>query len=330
MKLEIETIRNEKERGCGYRKEGGMYMMSAGPTASCGKLPLELTVCPCCGAGIKPARGFTWIDAQELFKDVECDYADATVDGCHHCPLGNANLEKHPRMGLVWLGSKHYPTAQDFLQEARSQGVSRRIPAVPKDFVIGETFVLFAHRDVIEKSCNACDGKGWNAKMVQDPETGGDAVKDEPCEHCKGKGKVYDPAIIGCFKPDRIEYVVGKKDTKKKLKRLQKRGLKLVKLEWDEEEEDEQPELIPDDRPLESIMDDQACDRCGQKAELYYYNDEALCANCENEARAEDDPDEHAAEMEEELRRDMILEQQEREDFAQDDYMHNIPGDEIL
>jgi hypothetical protein len=68
--MNIET-RVESKRGCGYRKPGGLYLVSGGFAKTCYKLPIGLTVCPCCNQGIKPARGFTWISA-EFIKDSPC------------------------------------------------------------------------------------------------------------------------------------------------------------------------------------------------------------------------------------------------------------------
>lgn len=303
--LEITTIRNEAKRGCGYRKEGGLYMMSGHASGSCGKLPFQLKVCPCCGQGIKPARGFTWIDAQQLFSGVECNHG-----GCMTCPLADGHLEDHPRMGLVWIGSRHYPTVQDFLAEARAQGVSRRIPAIPKEFEIGETWVLFAHREGMRVTCPDCNGNG-----------GPDPLEGETCETCKGNGRVDAPAIVGCFKPDRIEYVVAKKDTKRKLKRLINRGVKLVKLERDEDREEKNDELFN-------------CERCGKPTGGDYYSapncnetgvDVCLCQECAEQFYPPEDD-----EAEAELARDRVLEEQEREDFAQDGYFENMEGSEIL
>ena len=59
-----------------------------------------------------------------------------------HLPMG--------RVGLIWVGEKFYPTPQDFCAEAEKMGISRRIPAVPNDFVLGETWVWLAHRKAIE------------------------------------------------------------------------------------------------------------------------------------------------------------------------------------
>ena len=42
------------------------------------------------------------------------------------------------------------------MREASKMGVSRRITAVPRDFVVGETWVLLGHRKAIEKACSEC------------------------------------------------------------------------------------------------------------------------------------------------------------------------------
>lgn len=57
----IQT-RYDQQRGCGWRTPGGLYLMAGGVAAPCGKLPLPLTTCPTCSAGVKFARGWTWVD----------------------------------------------------------------------------------------------------------------------------------------------------------------------------------------------------------------------------------------------------------------------------
>lgn len=56
----------EQRRGCGFRKVGGTYLVAKGPSRSCCRLPFELDVCPACGTGVKPTRGWTWIDVGRL------------------------------------------------------------------------------------------------------------------------------------------------------------------------------------------------------------------------------------------------------------------------
>jgi len=144
------TISVEVQRGCGYRKAGkngyGVYIMADAPSAPCGRLPFLLMVCPCCGEGVKPSRGFTWIQPGNLFsalREIECG-----SPLCYACPLGDS-LWGHDKAGLIWIGEKFYPTSEHFRIEAQRQGISRKLPAIPNDFEIGKTWVYFAHRKCI-------------------------------------------------------------------------------------------------------------------------------------------------------------------------------------
>lgn len=85
----------EAKRGCGYRKVGGLYLVAGKTGAACCKLPLPLTVCPCCGQGIKQTRGWTWVDPSKLMAG-ECSVGcSAPSDPGHHgsatfmCPCAN-------------------------------------------------------------------------------------------------------------------------------------------------------------------------------------------------------------------------------------------------
>jgi hypothetical protein len=183
----------EGKRGCGYRKEGGLYLVSEGEGRHCGALPIELTVCPCCHHGIKPSRGWTWIDLSALAAVRGCQ----KEGGCGNCPIADARIQK---CGLLWVGEKFYPTPQEFGKEAQAMGISRRISAVPRDFKLGETWVALAHRKAIES------------------------------EFRLGEEPTYKSAIFHVFCPTRIEYVVKKNDSEEKLEDLEKRGISLVKV----------------------------------------------------------------------------------------------------
>jgi len=135
-------LRIEGRRGCGYRKPGGLYLISLGEFHPCGKLPIPLEVCPTCGNGIKPSRGWTWVNATALTADRQCSLQEQ----CATCPLSMPL----GRVGLLWIGEKFYRSPQQFLDEAGRMGVSRRIAAIPRDFKLGETWVFVAHRKGIE------------------------------------------------------------------------------------------------------------------------------------------------------------------------------------
>ena len=215
--IEVTTL-YERERGCGFRKPGGKYLVAGGELRPCGKLPLELTVCPTCNAGIKPSRGWTWVDSNALFESRECEESARGDRECTTCPLHSGV----GRAGLLWIGEVFYKSPMEWTEEAIRQGISRRIATIPNDFVIGETWVLAAHRKTIEKICRDCGGRGW----VKYEETGTNAT----CQNCHGRGRVWTPGIFQVFRPERIEYVVKGDETEEELERIVKRGMTPVKV----------------------------------------------------------------------------------------------------
>jgi hypothetical protein len=139
----IQT-RQDRIRGCGKRKPGGMYLVAAGLGRPCGKLPIPLECCPTCSNGIKPTRGWTWVNGTVLAAQNEC----RTGAECSACPLGGPI----GRVGLLWIGGKFYKRPEDWTREAHEQGISRRLAQIPKEFEVGKTWVFVAHRQCIENA----------------------------------------------------------------------------------------------------------------------------------------------------------------------------------
>jgi len=202
-------IRQDQVRGCGYRKEGGLYLMGEGKGVACGKLPLPIGICPTCGHGVKVSRGFTWISPVELFGDVRCPNETYDCQGCH---LSTFGVNQMHNAGMIWVGSKYYEFTEDFTDEAMVQGVSRRINFIPHDFILGKTWIFLAHRHGISRG----------GEMT--------AALPEP----------WTPAIFHVFLPTAIEYVVKPDDDEDTLERLVKKGVTLVRVE----RLDEQGEII--------------------------------------------------------------------------------------
>lgn len=181
----------EPKRGCGYRKIGGLYMVGGQIMEPCDRLPFELTVCPCCGEGIKASRGYTWIDPLLLFeKDHDFSIClcrrPTALSLCPVCePFTVFEDPKHIsscKAGLIWIGEQHYATPADFNREAQQMGVSRRINSIPNDFQIGKTWIFFAHRKAIDNG---------NGTPFDDP--------DQP---------PHKPGIFSAFRPSKIERIV--------------------------------------------------------------------------------------------------------------------------
>jgi hypothetical protein len=112
------------------------------------------------------------------------------------------------QVGLIWVGERYYPTIGHFTREADQMGISRRIHAVPKDFKLGETWVMLAHRNAILKE---------TVKMGDEPE--------------------FTPGIFRIFKPTAIEAVVSGEEDDDEIEKLLKRGLTPVKVEREEQME---------------------------------------------------------------------------------------------
>jgi hypothetical protein len=105
---------------------------------------------------------------------------------CESCVV--RNIRANQKVLLLWIGGGHYKTADAFMKEARSQGISRKIPAIPRGFKLGETVVALAHKKAI-------DGK--------------------------------DPGVFAIFKPAAIERIHGGED-EETMKREADRGVTWI------------------------------------------------------------------------------------------------------
>jgi len=189
----------ESKRGCGYRKVNGIYLVGGKLSAPCDRLPFKLEICPCCGAGIKFSRGFTWIEPAKLFGGNHAKEECTCVGRCPVCMPedlfeprsmnGFETAETYPpeyNAGLLWIGEKFY-SPESFNEEASEMGISRRINTIPHDFELGKTWIFFAHKKAI-----------------------------------KNDDDTFTPAIISAFRPNKIEKIVlqSEYDEWKKVKTL--------------------------------------------------------------------------------------------------------------
>lgn len=218
----------EAKRGCGYRKIGGTYLVGKLNGSPCDRLPMLLEVCPTCSHGIKPARGFTWVDANALIQGPhKIRLTDLNVvDDAHEylpneqpcdCWKGCCVFCKHPeqigRAGLLWVSDKFYPTPAEFLAEGKALGLSRRIARIPRGFKVGETWVLLGHRKAVRKI---------NLVITINPSPTW-PMFDELAE------EKYMPGLFYVWRPERIERILpeSKRGTEE-VKALEKRGITPV------------------------------------------------------------------------------------------------------
>ena len=239
----------EAKRGCGYRRVGGLYLVGGGLSAPCDRMPYPLERCRTCGSGIKFTRGPQWL--QPDFFPVH--------EGCHDespCPVcvnggpdestsASADDLFGPHL-LLWIGRAHY-TPEEYLAESHSLGVSRRISAMPKSLVLGETWVLLAHLDAVPPedptACAEC------ARKRADHPGGG--LTAQACGSFKEP--VASPGIFCAFIPRAVELILKESDaTAERREKEAKRGVTVVAVPdgdrdhqgsvWDKDE-DSQPEL---------------------------------------------------------------------------------------
>ena len=175
---------HEQKRGCGFRQPGGLYLCASyEQTAPCDCLPIWLP------DDCQPIRGWKWIALNTIQNGAVCQ--------CHRtheswCPVCRHQIDTS---GLLWVGESFYPTTKSFLDEAKKMGFSKRIGAIPTDFILGQTWVSFAHRLI------PTDEDG-NAKS----------------------------GVFFVLKPQTIEYVVKETDTDEHLTRLEQQGVTLVRI----------------------------------------------------------------------------------------------------
>jgi hypothetical protein len=176
VRIDLEERRRaiavEPKRGCGYRKIGGLYLVSGALMDTCDRLPFALEVCPTCGAGVKFQRSWAWVKARSLFGNhQDCQHQVKTCPACQPVDI--------PLAGLLWVGEKFY-TPESFQVEARAQGISKRISHVPKGLELGITWVFLAHKKLVLTAS-------------------GDAAKGL---------FAWKPGIFSAFRPTRLEKIV--------------------------------------------------------------------------------------------------------------------------
>jgi hypothetical protein len=232
----------EPRRGCGYRKVGGYYLVGGGLSAPCDRMPYPLDRCRTCGGGVKFTRGHTWLQpdffpVHELCKD---------YSPCPVCAVAPHVDGFGPHL-LLWIGRAHY-SPESYLAESHRLGVSRRLSAVPKGLVLGETWVLLAHLDAVPPASEACTVCNFRE---------GEHLPGAPADVCATYQRPKpSPGIFCAFIPRAVELVLKQSDaTEERVEKERKRGVTVVAVPDDDpdhqpvsrdgggDDEDSQPEL---------------------------------------------------------------------------------------
>ena len=202
----------EQIRGCGLRKVGGMYLCGEYIGSPCDRMPFPLTTCPVCGQGIKVSRGFTQVNPYQLWG-IHQDCKDR-FRPCFLC-----DPQDQPAY-IMLVGEKYYKTPQDFLDEAHRMGISKRIPFIPKDLVLGETIIFLAHN----KACEVRVAPVLQQAMAIVEES--QSKQPRLLETERNEKRL---GIFCAFIPKRVEKLIWEKDaTPEELEKLEKRGITPV------------------------------------------------------------------------------------------------------
>jgi hypothetical protein len=111
------------------------------------------------------------------------------------------------RCGLLWVGAAHYSTPGAFTEEAARLGVSKRVGGVPRDLVLGATWVLLAHPAACPRLVSSDDAP---------------LTPDVPAVQ-------YAPGVFHAFRPRRVELILrASEDTPARRYELARRGITPV------------------------------------------------------------------------------------------------------
>jgi hypothetical protein len=135
----------EAKRGCGFRKVGGIYLVSGDAWDDCDRLPFPIGYCPVCHEGMKFPRSPREINPLKLLglheqcTETPHDWG-APAGACRVCqPTEEVAY-------LLGVGEQFYKTPAIFMEEAHRLGISKRVAAIPKKLEVGKTWVYLVHR----------------------------------------------------------------------------------------------------------------------------------------------------------------------------------------
>lgn len=225
---------SEPKRGGGYRKVGGLYLVGGITAMLCDRLPMPLTTCRGCGAGFKFSRGLTEtnpfiafgyhlvetrtpisaIFGNLLAQSYGIDYAGCNCANCFVCQPPNATAY------IAGVGERHYKTPADFTKEALELGISKRIGAIPRKLVLGETVIYLSHK----KACAASQLPAIQEALC---------LFDGEQPHLIGAEEERRfLGIFAAFIPQRVELLFWQREidemTKEEKAKLKKRGITPV------------------------------------------------------------------------------------------------------
>ena len=135
--MEVRRV-EEYARGCGYRKPGGIYLMSDGIQVNCDRLPFKAEQCEDCGHTYKNMRGLTSFWPHYFLRRENDRLPTCGVE--LKCPACDPPTGQH---WAISVGVSFYPTTQDFVREANVMGISKRVGFIPPTLKPDQQIYLF-------------------------------------------------------------------------------------------------------------------------------------------------------------------------------------------
>jgi hypothetical protein len=123
---------------------------------------------------------------------------------------------------IMRVGEQYYPTPGDFIKEGISQGYSKRIAQIPRNFKVGKTVIYLAHINacIVKEPVSALQQAESLLKQEESPRL----VEVEKVKRVMG--------IFSAFIPQRIEKIYWQSEldamSDKELESLEKRGITPV------------------------------------------------------------------------------------------------------
>ncbi len=197
----------------------------------CHRLPLPIPVCKACQRPlVNPIRGIQCIEPDNIWT--RCPEWQDLAYPCHRieCP----SCLPPEKAYVVWVGESFYETPEQFLEEARRMGISRKIHAVPEDLEIGD-WIFLGYRKIIP--------------------TG---------EYAKDKSEILAPGIFHAFQVNTIEKLLTESQQKDQyyVKTLLDRGITpVVEVDSENEVEPARARLYTDlSKFMDAPEDEEVCE----------------------------------------------------------------------
>lgn len=145
---------------------------------------------------------------------------------CHVCnpPSGLISF-------LMTVGEKYY-TPENFVAEAQVMGVSKRIPTMPRDLVLGKSVVYLAHPEAVTGRLNQDLRASWHEWSADKLPLAPEGWEYRPPSVKLAEGEHEQLAVFCSIVPERVEKLLWKSQaTEEEVETLLKRGITPVLIE---------------------------------------------------------------------------------------------------